>query len=98
MSARETAVWIFSTLAPDVGGRGSAVRTLSDRSGMICGMLGDEEREIQQETSRHFPAWDTAELPAPPPFGLRNWKALIGPGLVLAGSNIGEANGFSALS
>ncbi len=56
---------------------------------MIFGMLGDEERAIQQETSRHFPAWDTAELPAPPPFGLRNWTALIGPGLVLAGSNIG---------
>ncbi len=65
------------------------VPSLRDWSGMICGMLGDEEREIQQKASRHFPAWDTGELPAPPPFGLRNWTALIGPGLVMAGSNIG---------
>ena len=56
---------------------------------MICGMLGDEEREIQQQAGRHFPSWEVSELPAPPPVSLKNWTALIGPGLVLAGSNIG---------
>ncbi len=36
-----------------------------------------------------FPGWDRAELPAPPVFRLRNWTLLIGPGLLMAGSNIG---------
>jgi hypothetical protein len=36
-----------------------------------------------------LPPWDRDELPAPPVFHLRNWTLLIGPGLVMAGSNVG---------
>lgn len=36
-----------------------------------------------------FPAWQQAELPAPPVFRLRQWTLLIGPGLLMAGANIG---------
>lgn len=38
---------------------------------------------------RHFPPWERAELPEPPVFRLRHWTLLIGPGLVMVGSNIG---------
>jgi hypothetical protein len=38
---------------------------------------------------RYFPPWDRAELPEPPIFGLRHWTMLIGPGVVMVGSNIG---------
>lgn len=37
----------------------------------------------------HFPNWEQAELPSPPLWGWRHWSALIGPGLLMAGSNIG---------
>ena len=33
--------------------------------------------------------WDVGELPAPPKFGRRQWLALIGPGLLMAGMAIG---------
>jgi hypothetical protein len=36
-----------------------------------------------------FPRWDKSELPEPPMFRWRRWTALIGPGLMMAGSNIG---------
>jgi hypothetical protein len=36
-----------------------------------------------------FPAWNVAELERPPLFRLRDWTLLIGPGLLMAGSNIG---------
>jgi hypothetical protein len=36
-----------------------------------------------------LPAWEVAELPAPPPFGLRNLLKVIGPGAVMAATSIG---------
>lgn len=48
-----------------------------------------DSSSIGGSASRFFPAWEKAELPQAPVFGLRNWSLLIGPGLLLAGSNIG---------
>ena len=36
-----------------------------------------------------LPAWDVGELPVPPLSGWKMWLALIGPGVVLAGTSIG---------
>ena len=36
-----------------------------------------------------LPAWDVAELPAPPPFGARNLMKVIGPGAIMAATSIG---------
>ena len=36
-----------------------------------------------------LPRWDVAELPAPPPFGLRNLMTVIGPGAIMAATSIG---------
>ena len=36
-----------------------------------------------------LPRWETAELPAPPPFGMRNLFKVIGPGAVMAATSIG---------
>jgi hypothetical protein len=36
-----------------------------------------------------LPAWDTAELPAPIPFGWKNVLAAIGPGIIMLGGSIG---------
>jgi len=36
-----------------------------------------------------FGRWSTGELPEAPRFGLRQWRALIGPGILMAGANIG---------
>ncbi len=38
---------------------------------------------------RRFPDWKPDELPEPPRFEGRRWAALIGPGLLMAGANIG---------
>ena len=56
---------------------------------MILGMLSKVEEVLQKKAAAYFPAWETAELPAPPKIGWKSWTALIGPGLVLAGANIG---------
>jgi hypothetical protein len=40
-------------------------------------------------TAGHLPPWAVAELPAPPPFGLRNLLKVIGPGAVMAATSIG---------
>lgn len=37
----------------------------------------------------HFPPWQPDELPEPPKIEGRRWTALIGPGLLMAGANIG---------
>jgi hypothetical protein len=37
----------------------------------------------------YFPPWDQDELPEAPAFRWRRWTLLIGPGLMMAGSNIG---------
>jgi hypothetical protein len=39
--------------------------------------------------SSPFPPWEKAELPAPPVFRWRQWTVLVGPGLLMAGANIG---------
>jgi hypothetical protein len=36
-----------------------------------------------------LPRWDVADLPAPPPFGLRNALKVIGPGAIMAATSIG---------
>jgi hypothetical protein len=36
-----------------------------------------------------FPPWETARLPPAPVFRARQWTQLIGPGLLMAGANIG---------
>ncbi|MEX2262360.1 MAG: Nramp family divalent metal transporter [Bryobacteraceae bacterium] len=36
-----------------------------------------------------FPAWEKSDLAAPPVFHVRQWTALIGPGILMAGANIG---------
>ena len=47
-------------------------------------------RAADPPEARYFPAWEHAELPPPPAWGFRNWAALVGPGLLMAGSNIGS--------
>lgn len=37
-----------------------------------------------------LPAWETADLPAPPPFNFSNAIAIIGPGTILLGTSIGS--------
>lgn len=41
------------------------------------------------DASRYFPEWSTGMLPKAPEFGWGHWAALIGPGLLMVGSNIG---------
>jgi hypothetical protein len=38
---------------------------------------------------KRFPDWQQDQLPEPPRLELRRWTALIGPGLLMAGANIG---------
>ncbi len=40
--------------------------------------------------TRNLPAWEQADLPAPPPFSLGAAIALIGPGAILLGTSIGS--------
>ena len=44
---------------------------------------------VETKASRYFPPWDRGVLPKAPEFGWRHWTALIGPGLLMVGSNIG---------
>src|SRR5687768_14885617 len=37
----------------------------------------------------HMPPCDSGELPPPPKFSWRQWTTLLGPGLMMAGANIG---------
>jgi len=39
--------------------------------------------------SRRMPAWGIGQLPHPPAFTVRNWVAMLGPGLFMAGAAIG---------
>jgi len=52
-------------------------------------MPDSDQDGIRAKASKFFPPWESDVLEKPPPFGLRNWTALIGPGLLMAGSNIG---------
>ena len=49
---------------------------------------GDQE-QIKAKASRFFKPWDSDDLPEPPRITLKSWTLLIGPGLLMAGSNIG---------
>lgn len=39
--------------------------------------------------------WNIGELPPPPPGGWQTWKALLGPGILLAGASIGSGEWLS---
>ncbi|MBM3840265.1 MAG: hypothetical protein FJ398_20325 [Verrucomicrobia bacterium] len=41
------------------------------------------------EKAESFGPWTVGELPPPPRFGLSQWRAMIGPGILMAGANIG---------
>src|SRR2546428_11948717 len=43
----------------------------------------------KREPDNTFPPWEIDELPPAPVFRLRHWTMLIGPGLLMAGANIG---------
>jgi hypothetical protein len=43
----------------------------------------------QSAARRGFPPWEISELPQAPVFRARHWTLLIGPGLLMAGANIG---------
>ena len=45
--------------------------------------------QIEEPPASTFPSWETAELPPAPMFRARQWTGLIGPGLLMAGANIG---------
>lgn len=54
------------------------------------GLMSQTEDARESKTaSGGFGPWTTGELPPPPRFGLKEWRALIGPGIVMAGANIG---------
>ena len=55
----------------------------------IFAMAIDDSGAVRSRAGRYFPRWNVAELPAAPEFSARQWKLLIGPGLLLAGSAIG---------
>ncbi len=44
----------------------------------------------QKVEAGSLPAWEVADLPAPPKFNLRNALAIIGPGAILLGTSIGS--------
>ena len=48
-----------------------------------------EEPSASARAGRFFPPWNSDSLPDPPRLTLRSWTLLIGPGLLMAGSNIG---------
>ncbi len=49
----------------------------------------DDSRSVRSKASRYFSQWEDAELPEAPTLAPGQWKILIGPGLLLAGSAIG---------
>ena len=56
---------------------------------MIFAMAKDDSGAVRSRAARFFPRWETADLPPAPEFSRRQWRLLIGPGLLLAGSAIG---------
>ena len=49
----------------------------------------DQPSEAPYPGSRQIPRWKTGQLPDAPRFTWRNWIGLLGPGLLMAGANIG---------
>ena len=52
-------------------------------------MSTDQDRETRDKAARFFPHWEEADLPQAPAITLKSWTALIGPGVLMVGSNIG---------
>lgn len=52
-------------------------------------MLVDDSAAVRSKASRYFSRWQSAELPDAPTLAPGQWKILIGPGLLFAGSAIG---------
>ena len=52
--------------------------------------LPETQLVVPQPGTSAMPRWNLGELPAPPRFTWRNWAALIGPGLLMAGAAIGS--------
>jgi hypothetical protein len=48
-----------------------------------------DSSKIEKVQAGYLAPWDVGELPLPPTSGWRMWLALIGPGVVLAGTSIG---------
>src|SRR5687767_9265011 len=46
-------------------------------------------RDLLPPTHGELPPWEVSDLPAPPPFGLRNVLRVIGPGAIMAATSIG---------
>jgi len=45
--------------------------------------------KVSPQETAYFPAWEKSELPPAPVFRMRQWTMLIGPGVMMAGANIG---------
>ena len=52
-------------------------------------MPADDSDSVRSTAARYFPRWESADLPEAPTFTWTQWRLLIGPGLLLAGSAIG---------
>ncbi len=52
-------------------------------------MSAADDSVSRNKASRYFPAWESADLPRAPAITMRSWTALIGPGVLMVGSNIG---------
>lgn len=46
--------------------------------------------ELAQPGTDKMPRWNVGELDPPPHFTRRNWTAMLGPGLLMAGASIGS--------
>lgn len=55
-------------------------------------MSHDESQARPEETvpAGVLPPWTVGDLPKPPSLGWRSWAALIGPGVLMAGSSVGS--------
>jgi Mn2+/Fe2+ NRAMP family transporter len=53
-------------------------------------MATEPLKESSQPDPGQLPAWGQADLPAPPPFSLKNALALVGPGAIALGVSIGS--------
>lgn len=53
------------------------------------GAASPAKSNLADKAARFFPRWESDDLPRAPAFGWKHWTALIGPGLLMAGSNIG---------
>ena len=51
--------------------------------------LADQDKSMQRVAAGKMPPWEVGELPPAPLFGWRHLAALVGPGLMMVGANIG---------